>query len=145
MKVKEIKAELTQLGASTVGLLEKSEFVEALLAAREAAAEREANAEPEPVYDADVNEGQTQKMPKVRVQSNPSSPAQSNSLVPTLAPRLTTSPTPNPTLITLKLTLTRRASSRAAAAAACPAAWAAWAACRAAWVAWAAWAAWRTS
>ena len=146
MKVKEIKAELTQLGASTVGLLEKSEFVEALLAAREAAAEREANAEPEPVYDADVNEGQTQKMPKVRVQSNPSSLAQSNSLVPTLAPRLTrTSPTTNPTLITLKLTLTRRASSRAAAAAACPAAWAAWAACRAAWVAWAAWAAWRTS
>ena len=70
MKVKEIKAELTQLGASTVGLLEKSEFVEALLAAREAAAEREANAEPEPVYDADVNEGQTQKMPKVRAQSN---------------------------------------------------------------------------
>ena len=138
MKVKEIKAELTQLGASTVGLLEKSEFVEALLAAREAAAEREANAEPEPVYDADVNEGQTQKMPKVRAQSNPSSPAQSNSLAPTLAPRLTrTSPTPNPTLITLKLTLTRRASSRAAEAA-CPVGWVGWAAraaCQAAWAA----------
>ena len=71
MKVKEIKEELTQLGASTRGLLEKSEFVEALLAAREAAAEREANAEADSVFDADVSEGQTQKMPKVRAQSNP--------------------------------------------------------------------------
>ena len=71
MKVKEIKEELTQLGASTRGLLEKSEFFEALLAAREAAAEREANAEADSVFDADVSEGQTQKMPKVRAQSNP--------------------------------------------------------------------------
>mgnify|MGYP001983568059 CR=1 FL=1 len=70
MKVKAIKEELTQLGASTRGLLEKSEFVEALLAAREAAAERGASAEAEPVFDPDVNEGQTQKMPKVRAQSN---------------------------------------------------------------------------
>ena len=45
MKVKAIKEELTQLGASTTGLFEKSEFVEALLAARVAAAERQANAE----------------------------------------------------------------------------------------------------
>ena len=97
MKVKAIKEELTQLGASTRGLLEKSEFVEALLAAREAAAEREANTEAEPVYDSDVNEGQTQKMPKVRVQSN--------LLAQTiLAARLIhTSPTPCP-LPSLKLT-----------------------------------------
>ena len=97
MKVKAIKEELTQLGASTRGLLEKSEFVEALRAAREAAAEREANTEAEPVYDSDVNEGQTQKMPKVRVQSN--------LLAQTiLAARLIhTSPTPCP-LPSLKLT-----------------------------------------
>ena len=56
MKVKQIKEELTQLGASTRGLLEKEEFVQALLMARQAAAEREAS--------ADVNEGTTTKMPK---------------------------------------------------------------------------------
>ena len=66
MKVKAIKEELTQLGASTTGLFEKSEFVEALLAARVAAAERQANAEAEPAFDPDVSVGETTKMPRVR-------------------------------------------------------------------------------
>lgn len=66
MKVKAIKEELTKLGASTAGLFEKSEFVEALLAARVAAAERKANAEAEPAFDPDVSVGETKKMPKVR-------------------------------------------------------------------------------
>ena len=65
MKVKAIKEELTQLGASTTGLFEKSEFVEALLAARVAAAERQANAEAEPAFDPDVSVGETTKMPRV--------------------------------------------------------------------------------
>ena len=57
MKVKEIRAELTSLGADTRGLLEKDEFVTALLSAREAAADRQ-------VADEDVVEAQTTKMPK---------------------------------------------------------------------------------
>ena len=44
--VKDIKRELTWLGGSTHGLLEKSEFVEALLAAREAAKREAAAASP---------------------------------------------------------------------------------------------------
>ena len=67
MKVKAIKEELTQLGASTTGLFEKSEFVEALLAARVAAAERQANAEAEPAFDPDVSVGETTKMPRVKM------------------------------------------------------------------------------
>jgi len=46
MKVKGIKAELIRLGGSTLGLLEKSEFVEALLAARKAARRHPAAASP---------------------------------------------------------------------------------------------------
>ena len=54
MSIKEIKAELTRLKASTVGFMEKSEFVDALVAARQQEAESA----------VDVAEGQTMKMPK---------------------------------------------------------------------------------
>ena len=69
MKVKDIKAELQSLGAVTAGLFEKSEFVEALLIARQKAKEegRSASFDPQDVNigdDSDVATGQTTKMPK---------------------------------------------------------------------------------
>ena len=54
MKVSAIKQELEQLGAPTSGLLEKPEFVEALLTARMAKRQD----------DATVVDGTTSKMPK---------------------------------------------------------------------------------
>ena len=59
MKIKDIKAELQKLNAPTNGLLEKSEFVDALVEARKNAPV----VEEEEVF-GDVFEGQTQKMPK---------------------------------------------------------------------------------
>ena len=167
MKVKAIKEELTQLGASTAGLFEKSEFVEALLAARVAAAERQANAEAEPTFDPDVSMGETKKMPKVRVvrvrvrvrvrsetKDMPKVRALISRLALTiLAARVTrTSPTPPPPLLSssrlihtnptlhppFKLArILTRRASSSQAAWAAWAAWVAWAACQAVWVAWA--------
>ena len=57
MKVSAIKQELSDLRQPTSGLFEKSEYVEALVAARRKARE-------EPQVDVDVVEGQTKKMPK---------------------------------------------------------------------------------
>jgi len=63
MKVSDIKAELTHLGATTTGLLEKSDYVEALLEARK----RSPRDAPAPVEipvedDGDVATGETKKM-----------------------------------------------------------------------------------
>jgi hypothetical protein len=59
MKVGSIKAELAELGVPTTGLLEKPDFVEALLKARLAK-----RAQGEQTVAADVANGETKKMPK---------------------------------------------------------------------------------